>query len=131
MALTLQQKSDARRFAGYSMVGELTVDETRDVAWGFGAGQLQTLARRLETLQAAEEATVVNVYLARLATLEDAIPAVGDNLDTEAAAVWTHNKNEFADRLALYNYWRRQFCNFLGVEPGPGLGDGVLRVRRA
>jgi hypothetical protein len=34
-------------------------------------------------------------YLTPLRTLESAIPAAGQNLDTDRAAVWYHNKSEY------------------------------------
>ena len=49
------------------------------------------------------------------------IVAAGANLDTDVAAVWMRNRNEVTDRIALFNYLRRQVCAFIGIAPGPSL----------
>jgi len=87
-----------------------------------------TLEYRMNNMLAEEEAVVRTTYLANLTTLETAIPAAGANLDTDQAAVWKHNKNEVRDRAALFNKWRRDLCSFIGVPPGPGLGDGSVQL---
>jgi hypothetical protein len=65
-----------------------------------------------------------------LSLLETAITDSGDNLDTDVAAVWTHNKNEVRDRTKLFKQVCRNLCEFLGFEPGPKLGTGELRIVR-
>lgn len=128
--LTDQQLADTRRYMGYSMLGDIVADDNSDSAYGWvSAGAWQTLAHRLKTLRPEEERIVVK-YLTTLATLEDAIPASGDNLDTDQAAVWYHNKNEVRDRTKLYTQWRRQLCGFIGIAPGPSLGNGITQVIR-
>jgi len=67
------------------------------------------------------EVNVVRRYLATLVTLEAAIPHASDNLDTDQAAVWTRNQNEYRDRERLYDDWRVRLCAFIGLPPGPGL----------
>lgn len=84
--------------------------------------QYLALEYRLQHISQSEGAVVVNTYLANLTTLENAIPSTSDNLDTDQAAVWTHNKNELRDREALFDSWRRRLCNFLGVPVGPQFG---------
>ena len=74
------------------------------------------------------EVTVVQTYLGTLRGLETAVPGAGQNLDTDKAAVWTHNRDEVADRLSLLDTWRRRLCGFLGVPLGPALGDGGVRL---
>jgi hypothetical protein len=64
------------------------------------------------------EGTIVLQYLAQLNTMEQAIVGTADNLDTDQAAVWFHNKNELRDRYSLYNSWRRRLCEIIGVYPG-------------
>jgi hypothetical protein len=133
MALTDQQTADARRFAGYPALGTDTpADDSRDFAYGWvSPGLLQTLAHRLLNLTAENEATLVNVYLVNLTKLEAAIVAASSNLDTDKAAIWTHNKSEVTDREALFDKWRRRMCGFLGIAPGPGLGRGGIQLVRA
>lgn len=102
-----------------------TVSENLDIVYlVFGMRQM-SLYERLTTLSASEEAVLVTTYLTNLYTLETAIVGASANLDTEAASVWTWNKNEVGDRVGLFNKWRRELCNFLGAAPGPGLGSGM------
>lgn len=129
--LTAQQLSDVRRYAGYPLLGDTTADDSRDFAYGWvSPGTWQTLQHRLTNLRPEEESTLITVYLTPLATLEQAITDAGANLDTDAAAVWTHNKNEVADRTKLFNQTRRMMCGFIGITPGPALGDGGAQIMR-
>jgi hypothetical protein len=131
MALTDQQIADTRRYAGYPMLGDTVADDSRDFAYGFvSPGVWQTLYHRLNNMRPEEEAVLINTYVANLATLEAAIPASGADLDTNVAAVWERNPNQVADRADLFNMWRRNMCAFLGVAPGPTLGDGGMKIVR-
>ena len=118
--LTNAQKVDIRRYCGYPAYGGQPVQ-------AFGHRfyqQYGTLEFRMNNLMPEEEA-VVTARLTDLNTMEAALPATASNLDTDQAAVWTHNKNEVRDRRQLYTYWRRELCNFFGVPPGPNFsGDG-------
>ncbi len=132
MALTDQQKADVRRFAGYPMVSDTPTDYSRDFAYSWvSPGVWRTLYHRLENMKPEEEQILITTYLTNLYTLETAIAASGADLDTDKAAVWTRNKNEVADRLALFDSWRIRMCRFIGIAPGPMLGSGGLRVTRA
>lgn len=125
MALTSQQMSDTRRYMGYSVVGTTnTIGPQYDIVYGSFGMVTMSLYTRLTTLTAEEETTLINLYLTNLATLEQAILGVSDNLDTDQAAVWTHNKNEQADRDRLFESWRRRMCAFIGFPPGKGVGSG-------
>ncbi len=73
----------------------------------------------------ANEITVVRRYLGTLITLEVAVTAASDNLDTDQAAVWTRNKAEVSDRIGLLDVWRRRLCGFIGIPAGPALSDGA------
>jgi hypothetical protein len=129
--LTAQQLADTRRYAGYPMLGDTVADDSRDFAYGWvSPGTWQTLQHRLTNLRPEEETTLINVYLTNLATLESAIVGAGDNLDTDQAAVWTRNKTEVSDRTKLYNQWRREMCGFIGIAPGPFLGNGGGQIIR-
>lgn len=119
MSLTDAEKTDARRFCGYP-------------AYGAGSAGFQNwrfyqayglMEFRLNNLAPAEEA-VLRRYLATLLSLEFAVPRSGENLDTDQAAVWTHNRSETEDRAALFDGWRRRLCGFLGMPPGPALASG-------
>lgn len=130
MALTTAQMLDVRRFAGYQAQNTgVPFGEYNDIVYlSFGMIQM-SLQKRLSELDADTEAVLINKYLDPLNALEDAIISASDNLDTDAAAVWTHNKNEVSDRTKLFNQIRRSMCDFLGIKAGEGLGGGVKLVR--
>lgn len=133
MALTAQQLADVRRFAGFPGLGmDTPATDRSDMAFvnSLPSMLFQTLAHRLQNLTPENEATLINVYLSNLTTLELGIVGAAANLDTDQAAVWTHNKTEVAERSALFDSWRRRMCGFLGVPPGPALGEGGLRIVR-
>ncbi len=74
------------------------------------------------------ELGIARRYLAALTNLELAVPRAGDSLDTDQAAVWTRNRTEPLDRLALFDEWRRRLCAFLGVHPGPFFPTKATRL---
>lgn len=129
MAFTNQERVDIRRFCGYPMFGGIS-----SPAFGYRFfTQYGTLEYKLTNPAPEEETTLRTTYLTgpnNLYTLEQAIFGSTANLDTDQAAVWTHNKNEVRDRLNLFNMVRRQLCGFLGIEPGPDLavGGGITLV---
>ncbi|MCQ8279871.1 hypothetical protein NFI95_15610 [Acetobacteraceae bacterium KSS8] len=111
------ERVDVRRFCGYPAYGP--------GASGFQSWRFFQAYGMLEfrlTNMAPSELQVVRQYLANLYMLEAAVPAAGANLDTDQAAVWRHNKNEVADRAALFDQWGRRLCGFLGIPPGQSLG---------
>ncbi|MCW3477659.1 hypothetical protein [Limobrevibacterium gyesilva] len=121
MPFSERERTDVRRYCGFP-------------AHGAGASGFQgwrfyqvygLLEHRLNFLTGSEEA-VVRQYLITLAQLEAAIPIAAGNLDTEQAAVWKRNANELRERTRLFDDWRRRLCGFLGIPPGPALGEGGL-----
>jgi hypothetical protein len=131
MALTSAQQVDVRRYMGYSVSGDGTSFPYRELVYSNVSYMGLSIDYRLQHLTADEETVVVNIYLTKLAGLEIAITSAGDNLDTDQAAVWVHNKREVADRTALFDLWRRRLCEFLGFKPGPSLGHAGVRLSRA
>lgn len=130
--LTDAQLTDVRRFMGYPLAGTtMTITNDQDIVYGRFGMVIMSLHQRLTTLSASEESVLINTYLTNLYTLESAIPATSDNLDTEQAAVWRHNANEQRDRDRLFDSWRRRLCEFIGFAPGPILGDGGISIGRA
>lgn len=118
MAFTDQERVDIRRFCGYPLFGG-TPQSFQSYRFFQSYG---TLEYRLTNLSANEESTLRTIYLTgtnNLYTLEQAIFGATANLDTDAASVWTHNKNEVRDRMRLFNTVRDQLCQFLGVPRGP------------
>ena len=122
-SFTDAQKTDIRRFCGYPAYG---AGPAGFQGWRFFQAY-GLLEFRIDNLSAAEVA-VVATYLATLATLEDAISDAGSRLDTAEAAVWTRNPNEVREGAGLFDDWRRRLCGFLGIPPGPALGDGTLAL---
>lgn len=117
------EKTDIRRFCGYPAYG---AGPAGFQSWRFFQAY-GLLEYRLNNLSPAEE-TVVRNYLTTLYPLESAIPQAAGNLDTDQAAVWTHNAAEVPDRQALFDDWRRRLCGFLGVPPGPALANGGVAL---
>jgi hypothetical protein len=117
--LTDAQKVDVRRFCGLPLYGGLPVQA---FGWRFFQ-KYGTLEFRIDNMQPAEETVLLN-YLTKLNALEEAIYGTSDNLDTDVAAVWTHNKNEQRDREALYSSFRVKLCDFIGIPPGSGISRG-------
>ena len=118
------QKVQVRRYCGYPAYGAGAAGFS---SWRFFQAY-GTLEYRLNNLAPAEIAVVLQ-YVSTLGTIEAAIPRISENLDTESAAAWTHNADELKDREALFDSWRRRLCGFLGVPPGPAMGQaGVTLV---
>lgn len=124
MAFTNAEKVDIRRFLGYQAYG---AGPSGFQGWRFF--QAYGLVEfRLNNMASEEESVVRLTYLQNLYVLETAIVKASANLDTDKAAVWTHNKNEVADRERLFASWRIKFCAFLGIPPGEGLGGGTSLI---
>lgn len=123
MAFLDPEKTDIRRFCGYPAYGGA---QTGFQTWRFYQAY-GLLEFRMNNLATAEEA-IVRRYLVNLNVLEAAVPMAGQNLDTDQAAVWTHNHQEVADRTALFDDWRRRLCAFFGLPPGPGLASPGISI---
>lgn len=119
LPLSESERVDVRRFMGYPAYGK---GDSGFQNWRFFQAY-GTLEYRL-TNMANAELQQVRLYLSQLYPLETAILGASDNLDTAQAAVWTRNANEVSDRMRLFDHWRRRLCGFLGLPPGPALGDG-------
>ncbi len=119
------QLVDIRRFCGYPAYGDGAVV----FPYPWIMKQYLALEYRLQHMSASEGAVVVNTYLTNLYTLETAIPTTSNNLDTDKAAVWTHNKDEQRDRDKLFDSWRLRLCNFMGIPRGPNFGADGCSVR--
>ena len=121
--LTDAQLVDCRRYMGFPLMGGVPVQ-----AFGYRFFQIWgTVEFRMNNMDPAETTVVTNM-LTTLNTLESAIPGTGNNLDTDSAGPWVHNKNELRDREALYQSWRLKLCDFFGVPPGPYLQNGFRIV---
>ncbi len=135
--LTDAQKVDVRRWAGYQLQGDGESQPftapvfTSTTVGGSGVMPGMTLNYRLDHMSVSEETVLIDTFLTPLAGLETAILGAADNLDTDAAAVWKRNTREVADRGRLFNQWRRRMCGFIGIAPGPELGEGGMTLVRA
>jgi hypothetical protein len=121
--LTDAEKVDIRRFCGYPTYGAAPSGMQ---SWRYF--QIYGLFEFRLTNLSESEIAVVRRYLGTLTTLELAVPAASDNLDTDQAAGWTHNKAELGDRLRLFDEWRRRLCGFVGVPVGPALSSGSMTL---
>lgn len=123
MPFSDSELTDLRRHCGYPAYG---IGNGGFSNWRFyqAYGMLEY---RLQRLSGAEEA-VARTYIQTLATLEHAVTEASATLDTDSAAAWVRNAREVAERTRLFDDWRRRLCGFLGVPPGPSLGDGATRV---
>ncbi|WP_428493226.1 hypothetical protein [Rhodopila sp.] len=117
------EKVDIRRFCGYPAYGAAP---TGMQSWRYFQvyGVLEFRLTNLST----SEVVIVRRYLGTLTALEAAVPGASDNLDTDAASMWTRNKNELNDRMRLFDEWRRRLCGFLGVPTGPALSSGTASL---
>lgn len=123
MSFSEQEKAELRRLCGYPARGAFL--GTPQPWLHLAAGELFEF--RVNNLSNSEMA-IARRYLGTLLALEIAIPKSADNLDTDQAAVWTRNKEEYRDRVRLFDDWRRRLCGFLGVGPGPSLGSSGLTL---
>jgi hypothetical protein len=121
--LTDAEKVDVRRFCGYPAYGAAPSGLH---SWRYFQvyGLLEFRVAHLSD----SEICIVRRYLATLTTLEIAVPATSENLDTDQASMWTRNKDELADRIRLLDEWRRRLCGFLGVTVGPDLSGGTVAL---
>jgi hypothetical protein len=116
------EKADVRRFCGYPPYG---YGPAGFQGWRFFQAY-GLLEYRMNNFAPAEYQNVR--YLAsQLYALESAQWGASANLSTDAAGVWTHNKSEVADRVALYRTIRMQLVTLVGVPPGPDLRTGFER----
>jgi hypothetical protein len=123
MAFLESQLVDIRRFCGYPVYG---VGASGFQGWRFFQAY-GLLEYRMQNL-APEEETVVLNYLSQLHVLECGVTGVATHLDTAQASVWTRNPQELRERVRLFDEWRRRLCGFMGVPPGPALGDGNFEL---
>lgn len=122
---TNAQLTDIRRFCGFEAYGTGTVLFPQP--WIMK--RYLALEYRMKSMTTDEATVITSIILPNLYTLELAIPGASQNLDTDAAGPWKHNRREVRDRVGLFNYWRKYLCSFMGIDPGPGItGSGSSRA---
>ena len=114
-ALSVAERVDVRRFCGYPAYG---AGAAGSQSWRFFQWY-GTLEYRMTNF-AQEELQVGRQYLGSLYVLEQGIVTAAANLDTDKAAAWTHSRSEVADRVRLFDEWRRRLATFIGIPVDPG-----------
>lgn len=110
MSFSEGEKVDIRRFCGYPVFGATT-----EYAFGYRYfGFYGLLEFRLNHLKPEEE-VIIREMVADLKNLYADIYSARDNLDTDRAAVWYHNRQEVDHRTDLYERRRRTLCDTLGI----------------
>jgi hypothetical protein len=121
MPFTEEEKTDIRRFCGYGVKGKVP-EYPFGVRFFTFFGDLEYKLDRL----LPDEEVIVRKYLVILIKLEDDLPLVADNLDTDRAAVWYHNKNELSDRNKLFTLYRKKLSSFLAI---PFQGNSGMQIK--
>lgn len=135
MALTAQQIVDVRRYTGYSVTGDSIYNAYRELVYsdvsymGIALDDPTGVGGRLAHLSNEELNTLQNYYLPTLAAREADIQTATANLDTDKAAIWTHNKSEIAERRDVFTQLRIELCHWLGFSPGPNIQASNRLVR--
>lgn len=116
------EKVNIRRYCWYPARGNSNISGSWLYFSHYGI-----LEYRLENFS-QEEISVMRSMLATLALLEQGPASSSDNLDTDKAAIWTHNKNEVSDRVNLFRQQRLEIVKFIGIEPGPGFNNFSVKL---
>ena len=114
------EKADIRRFCGYPPYG---AGKTSFQSWRFFQAY-GVLEYRLNNMAPAEIQNI-RLKINDLYALETAVLSSSDNLDTDKAAVWTHNPNEIRDRMMLLSRWSKKLCLLVGAPFGPHMDEGA------
>ncbi|NHO34261.1 hypothetical protein [Acetobacter fallax] len=122
IGLTDAEKVNLRRYCWYPVIG---IKSNIQNSWPYFA-KYGTFEYKLNNLSDAE-IEILRSMLMTLACLELGPSHAAQNLDTDKASVWTHNKTEVSERISLFNQQRLELIRFLGVEPGPGWSSGTIR----
>jgi len=82
----------------------------------------------MNNLSSNQETLLNTVYIPNCNAALTAIQTASANLDTDKAAVWTHNKNEVRDRFNLYKLQCQLMIQFLGLESPGNTINGISMV---
>jgi hypothetical protein len=125
--LTEQQKVDCRRHCGFGVYGNGITAAPPSFGYRYYEWNL-TLEYRMNNLAPEEETTLIDNYLTPCNNLETALLGSSDNLDTDQAAVWYHNKVEVQDRWRLYKLQCNRLMEFMYVQSDSSLLSDQLRL---
>lgn len=126
--LTDAQKDDVRRHCGFPVFG-LGVGTTPP-SFGYRYDEWYLILEyRMNSLSQNQATLLINTYIANCNQLEQAILSASNNLDTDRAAVWYHNKKEVEDRFKLYKLWCDRTIEFMGLQTPSKLLSIGLKIR--
>lgn len=134
MALTADEKAAVRDYMGYAVIGTGALSTAREMVFSgvtiygltLDGSTADPQGGLLNSLSDYAETRIRSFYLPALMAREIEIQGAADNLDTDKAAVWQRNKQEVAERRALFTQLRIDLCAFLGFPPGSGIAGGSV-----
>lgn len=127
MALTDAQKDQVRRHVGYPVFGNGISASPPSFGYRYYQWYL-TLEYRMNNLSANQEDLLNNTYVSNCTSAFNAIQDARDNLDTDRAAVWYHNKNEVRDRLDFYKVNCHLLAEYLGAPVWNAASSGTISM---
>ena len=101
-----------RRYMGYPAMGGINSGQQSwrfFQVYGFNEWRMRNMA--------PEEYVQIRTYLGQCQTLETAILGASDNLDTDQAAVWHHNRAEVLYLFCFFYRCRMQLRSILHTPP--------------
>lgn len=125
--LTDAQKDDIRRHCGFPVYGAGVGSSPPSFGYRYNYWYL-ILEYRMNNLSSNQETLLNTVYIPNCNAALTAIQTASANLDTDKAAVWTHNKNEVRDRFNLYKLQCQLMIQFLGLESPGNTINGISMV---
>lgn len=125
--LTEQQKVDVRRHCGFPVYGNGVGASPPSFGYRYYT-QYLILEYRLNNLDPIEETTLIDQYISNCNSAYTAIQTASNNLDTDRAAVWWHNKQEVKDRFDLYKLQCQLMIQFLGLDSPGKMTNGISMV---
>lgn len=123
--LTDAQKDEVRRHSGFPVYGLGVGTTPPTFGYRYNTWYL-ILEYRMNNLSPNQELLLMNQYVANCSQALAAIQSSSNNLSTEKAAVWTHNKYEVRDRFQLYKLQCELLIQYMGLSsPGKLTGTGL------
>ncbi|NHN84480.1 hypothetical protein GOB93_07450 [Acetobacter musti] len=122
ISLSDAEKVNVRRYCWYPALGS---DTSIRNTWPY-FDKYGDFEYKLNNLS-EPEIGVLRSMLGTLSCLEAGPSQAAQNIDTDKASVWTHNKTEVKERIHLFYQQRLELVRFLGVEPGPGYCPNTIR----
>ncbi|GBR06999.1 hypothetical protein [Acetobacter oeni] len=120
--LTEVEKVNLRRYCWYPVKGD---ESNIQYSWPYFAkyGDFEYKINNLSNAEIEVARSMLNI----LSCLELGPSQAAQNIDTDKASVWTHNKTEVSERISLFYQQRLELVHFLGVKAGPEWNSGAIR----